>query len=85
MKLMVTTLAALGLAAAPAMAQQIETPKISQQQTAAVSQTTSDDDLAALATVPVLGVPAGLLALGGVVIVGGAVAVAASNSSNGTN
>ena len=79
MKFMVTTLAALGLMAGPALAEQIETPKIAEQQTASVSQ----DE--ALASVPVLGIPAGLLAIGGVVVVGGAVAIAASNSSSGTN
>lgn len=81
MKFMVTTLAAFGLMAGSAFAQTIETPKVADQQTASVSQT--DDN--AMAAVPVLGIPAGALAVAGVVVVGGAVAIAASNSSSGTN
>lgn len=84
MKFVMSTLAALGLMAAPAFAQTVILPPNTADAASGTAAQASDDNNA-LAAVPVLGVPAGILALGGVVVVAGAVAIAASNSSSGTN
>ncbi|MDF2235529.1 hypothetical protein P2H44_23485 [Albimonas sp. CAU 1670] len=76
MKLIATTVAALGLMAAPLAAQEAAAPKV---RTAGVAQQ------AELGASPLLGVPPLVIGLvGAVVVVGAAVAISNSNDNNST-